>query len=67
MTTFRLFVLFTLICFALSPAAIALLPPPAPDGGYPSQNTAEGAAALHDLTTGEDNTAVGAFALSTIA
>jgi hypothetical protein len=58
-----LFVLFTLICFALSPAAIALLPPPAPDGGYPGANTAEGNDALLHLTTGSDNTAIGFEAL----
>src|SRR5262245_5257998 len=58
-----LFVLFTLICFALSPAAKASLPPPAPDGGYPNANTAEGTDALFHLTTGSDNTAIGFDAL----
>ena len=39
-----------LACFALSPGAQAVSPPP--DGGYPNGNTAEGNAALRDLTTG---------------
>jgi hypothetical protein len=47
---------------------IALLPnaqavSPAPDGGYPGGNTAEGQAALLSLTTGGYNTAVGFFSL----
>ena len=50
-------------CFALSPAAQALLPPPAPDGGYVNSNTAEGTNALFNLTTGVDNTALGFQAL----
>jgi Chaperone of endosialidase len=36
---------------------------PAPDGGYPNNNTAEGDLALSSLTTGADNTAVGLAAL----
>jgi hypothetical protein len=36
---------------------------PAPDGGYPRGNTAEGQNALLNLTTGTFNTAVGLFAL----
>jgi len=54
-----------LACFAFLPAAQALLPPPAPDGGYPGQNTAEGDGALFGLTSGEKNTAVGFDALLT--
>src|SRR5437899_908155 len=46
-----------LACFALSPPARAVLP--APDGGYPGSNTAEGDDALFSLTTGLDNTALG--------
>jgi hypothetical protein len=53
-----------LACFGLSPTARALLPPPAPDGGYPAENTAEGNRALFSVTTGSGNTAVGAAALS---
>src|SRR5437763_9523250 len=61
MKLFRLFVALTFICFALSPAAEAVSP--APDGGYPGGNTAEGQAALFSLTTGGYNTAVGFFSL----
>jgi hypothetical protein len=49
------------ICFALSPTARAVSPPP--DGGYPGGNTAEGGQALFSLTTGTANTAVGFQAL----
>src|SRR5947207_2717172 len=44
-------------CFVLLPGAQAVVP--APDGGYPGQNTAEGSGALFSLTTGVFNTAVG--------
>jgi trimeric autotransporter adhesin len=50
-----------LFCFALSPHARAVIP--APDGGYPNQNTAEGDDALLDLTTGMNDTAIGFAAL----
>src|SRR5215468_7907258 len=36
---------------------------PAPDGGYPGGNTAEGDFALQNLTAGTFNTALGAFTL----
>ena len=39
---------------------------PAPDGGYPGGNTAEGQNALFSLATGPYNTAVGVFSLMTI-
>ena len=54
-----------LACFALSPTAQAQLPPPAPDGGYPNANTAEGDGALSniDTTTAQANTAIGFRAL----
>src|SRR6266480_4003686 len=60
-----LLITLALLCFGLSPRAQALLPPPAPDGGYPGGNTAEGNNALHDVNTavGINNTAVGANAL----
>src|SRR5882757_7275090 len=57
------FLLITLALagFALSPAARGVLP--APDGGYPGENTAEGDNALFSLTTGVSNTAIGFDAL----
>jgi hypothetical protein len=56
-----LIALFTLAYFALSSVALAVTP--APDGGYPNQNTAEGDDALFSLNTGTDNTAIGFNAL----
>ena len=50
-----------LACFGLSPQTRAVLP--APDGGYPNGNTAEGQNALFSLTTGALNTALGGAAL----
>src|SRR5438552_567519 len=50
-----------LVCFALCQMAQAVTP--APDGGYPGGNTAEGTQALQSLTTGTFNTAVGQQAL----
>jgi len=52
-------------CFALSQSAQGVVP--APDGGYPGQNTAEGQNALKNLTTGSGNTAVGWFSLKSLA
>jgi hypothetical protein len=49
------------VCFGLSPEARAVFP--APDGGYPNDNTAEGEDALFSLTIGHDNTAIGFHAL----
>jgi hypothetical protein len=48
-------------CFALSPTAQAVSPPP--DGGYPGGNTAAGQNALLSIITGTYNTAVGFFSL----
>ncbi len=47
--------------FWLTPSTPAVVP--APDGGYPGGNTAEGQAALLSLTTGGFNTAVGWLSL----
>jgi len=49
------------VCFGLSPVARAVVP--APDGGYPGFNTAEGTNALFSLTSGISNTAIGFDAL----
>ena len=54
-----------LICFALSPTTQAVVP--APDGGYPGGNTAEGQNALFSLTTGGYNTANGWNSLHTLS
>jgi hypothetical protein len=50
-----------LVCFALVQNTLAVSP--APDGGYPGANTAEGTDALFSLTSGIANTAVGNNAL----
>jgi hypothetical protein len=51
-----------LACFGLLPLnAFGVVP--APDGGYPGFNTAEGQKALFSLTTGGGNTAIGSFSL----
>jgi trimeric autotransporter adhesin len=57
-----LLVALVLTCFAISPMAEAVVP--APDGGYPGGNTAEGQNALFSLTNGMYNTAVGYLSLS---
>jgi hypothetical protein len=51
--------LLALGCFWLGPAPNALGVTPAPDGGYPNGNTAEGQNALQSLTSGIHNTALG--------
>jgi len=57
--------LLALACFGLSsPKAFGVVP--APDGGYPGGNTAEGQNALLSLTTGTFNTAVGLFSVETL-
>ena len=54
-------VVSVLVWFAIAPLVPAVVP--APDGGYPGFNTAEGQNALFNLTTGVGNTAVGWFSL----
>jgi endosialidase-like protein len=60
-TILPILIALILPCFALSPTASAVNPPP--DGGYPGNNTAEGDDALLRLANGTDNTAVGFQAL----
>src|SRR5260370_32482788 len=53
-----------LVWFTVSPAPEAFGVTPAPDGGYPNNNTAEGTDALKSLSSfGTDNTAIGFQAL----
>jgi hypothetical protein len=52
------------VCMGLLPQAQAVTP--APDGGYPGGNTAEGQTALLSLTTGGFNTGVGWFSLKSL-
>ena len=54
-------ILILIACLVLSPKAQAVSP--APDGGYPGGNTAEGQNALLSLTTGGFNSAVGWLSL----
>jgi hypothetical protein len=54
-------IVIALAGLALSPITQAVSP--APDGGYPNRNTAEGNFALQNLTTGSNNTALGNSAL----
>jgi Chaperone of endosialidase len=56
-------ILLALGFFAVRPAPNAFGVSPAPDGGYPNRNTAEGTYALFSLTTGADDTAIGSHAL----
>jgi Chaperone of endosialidase len=57
-------VIALLVAFGLVPLAHAVVP--APDGGYPGGNTAEGQAALLSLTSGGFNTAVGWLSLRSV-
>jgi hypothetical protein len=56
-------IIFALGCFAVSLSPKAFAVTPAPDGGYPGNNTAEGTSALFSLTSGISNTAAGFQAL----
>ena len=53
-----------LVCFAFAPQTRAVVP--APDGGYPGFNTAEGQQALQLSTTGIANTGLGWRALFSV-
>ena len=53
----KILIALLLACLPLSPTARAVVP--APDGGYPGQNTAEGQSALLHLAGGTYNTALG--------
>ena len=59
--TSPLLITLALLCFGLLSKVEAVVP--APDGGYPGFNTAEGHQALFNLTTGSANTAVGWYSL----
>ena len=54
-------ILIGIVCIGLLPRMQAVVP--APDGGYPGGNTAEGQTALLSLTTGGFNTAIGYLSL----
>src|SRR4029079_13834292 len=57
-TTPSLLITLAFLCFGILPTAQAVVP--APDGGYPGQNTAEGQSALLHLAAGGTyNTALG--------
>src|SRR5438552_7200343 len=58
-------ILLALGCFGLCPVAQAVSP--APDGGYPGANTAEGQNALFSLTNGGYNTGNGWNSLHTLS
>src|SRR5262252_4124660 len=60
-TIYLPFALFVVTSFALLTQVQAVVP--APDGGYPGGNTAEGQNALLRLTSGTFNTAVGSLSL----
>lgn len=70
LTILRWRITLILVALALGAFALASVPTafgvvPAPDGGYPGGNTAEGDIALFSLTTGANNTAIGQAALFT--
>jgi hypothetical protein len=54
-------IIFSFVCTAFLPQLQAVSP--APDGGYPGNNTAEGTNALFHLSSGVSNTALGAQVL----
>jgi hypothetical protein len=60
-TQMKTMLCLVLACLSISSLALAVTP--APDGGYPGANTAEGDNALFSLTSGSYNTALGNSAL----
>ena len=62
--TALILIAFALMAFVLAQRTQAVSPPP--DGGYPGGNTAEGQAALFNLTSGTFNTAVGLLSLNSL-
>jgi hypothetical protein len=62
-TTIRLAFIVLLLVYLSAAGPKAQAVSPAPDGGYPGGNTAEGQAALLSLTIGGFNTAVGLLSL----
>ena len=60
-TASSILVIVSFVCLALFTKVQAVVP--APDGGYPGFNAAEGHNALFSLTTGAANTAVGWYSL----
>ena len=56
--------IMTIGCLALLAVSKASAVSPAPDGGYPGGNTAEGTDALLSLSSGTNSTAIGADALA---
>jgi hypothetical protein len=60
-TALSTLIIISFVCLGLLPRVYAVVP--APDGGYPGGNTAEGQNALFSLTTGGFNAAVGYFSL----
>jgi hypothetical protein len=63
MKTNALFLLPISMLVSFAPLFTAQAVSPAPDGGYPGGNTAEGTSALLNLTTGTYNTAIGIYSL----
>jgi hypothetical protein len=63
-TALAFVVVLLLSSFGISHSLQAVVP--APDGGYPGGNTAEGTNALLSLTTGQYNTAVGFVSLASV-
>ena len=61
-TTSAIIITVAFLCFsAAAPRVKGVVP--APDGGYPGRNTAEGQSALLSVTSGQFNTAIGYLSL----